>query len=42
MNTDFINLTNENLTAMNIYVALSAVRSLIRVLMPNANGFPSG
>ena len=39
MNTDFINLTNENLTDEH---ALSAVRSLIRVLMPNANGFPSG
>ena len=37
MNTDFINLTAENLS----YEHLSVARNLIRALKQNGNGFPT-
>ena len=40
MNTDFINLTAENLS-MSIYAALSVARNPIRALKQNSNGFPT-
>jgi len=41
MNTDFINLTNENLTDEHLCCIIRSKKSH-PVLMPNANGFPSG
>ena len=40
MNTNFVNLTTENLS-MSIYAALSAAKSPILVLKQSGNGFPT-